>query len=88
MPPRTFLADLLQENTVPVTNQKTKTILVRIRLYKFEGTVQYGCSTRVFLETAKWLNYKIVLNSWDVLDSVKCVDKKDFKLHIEDITNR
>ena len=39
MPPRTFLVDLLQESTVPVTNQKTTTILVRIRLYKFEGTV-------------------------------------------------
>jgi hypothetical protein len=53
-----------------------------------EFGVQYGCSTSVFLEIAKWMNHKIVLNSWDIRDSVKCADKKEFKLHIEDITGR
>ena len=40
MPPRTFLADLLQENTVPVTNQRIRTIYARARLFKFKGTVE------------------------------------------------
>lgn len=34
------------EKTVPVTNLKIKTILVRIRLYKFKGTVYVRLKSR------------------------------------------
>lgn len=55
-----------------------------------EFGVQYGCSSRVFVEMAKWLDYNVNLNSWDIIDAVRsdCISKKDFKLHIEDVTGR
>ena len=55
-----------------------------------EMGVQYGCSTRVFLETAKWVGIDIELHSWDIIDSIKrrCVDKNQFHFHKEDITGK
>jgi len=53
-----------------------------------EFGTQYGCSTRAFLEIANWIGYKINLHSWDISDQVRCVNKKDFKLHIGDLTGR
>jgi len=53
-----------------------------------EFGVQYGCSTAVFIEMAKWLDIKLQLHSWDLADLVKCSDRKEFKLHIEDVTGK
>lgn len=55
-----------------------------------EFGTQYGCSTAVFLQIAKHLEININLHSWDVMDIVKkdIVDKRDFSLHIENITGR
>lgn len=53
-----------------------------------EFGVQYGCSTGVFVEISKWLDLKIDLHSWDIIDAIKkdCVNKKDFTFHKEDIS--
>ena len=61
---------------------KPKTIL--------EFGVQYGCSTRVFLEIAKWLDMDIDLHSWDIVDEIKkvCVRKSDFTFHKQDISGK
>lgn len=55
-----------------------------------EFGVQYGCSTAVFLKISEWLGLDIELHSWDILDLVKkkCVNKKDFHFHVDDITGR
>jgi len=63
-----------------IDQNRPKTIL--------EFGVQFGCSTRVFIEIAKWLNYKINLHSWDIIDIVNCADKRDFTMHVENITNK
>lgn len=57
----------------------------RPRLLCELGT-QYGCSTRAFLEMSKWLGLDLIIHSWDVLDTVRCIDKKDFFYHLEDIS--
>ena len=54
----------------------------------FEFGVQNGCSTRAFMEIAKWCGYKLSLHSWDIVDELKCIDKKHFNFHLEDITDR
>lgn len=55
-----------------------------------EFGVQYGCSSRVFIEIGKWFDYKIDLHSWDIVDKVKpeCINKNDFHLHIKDVTGK
>lgn len=49
---------------------------------------QHGCSTRVFLEMTKWLDYKVNLHSWDIDNKVIYIKQKDFTLHVEDLTNK
>ena len=53
-----------------------------------EVGVQYGCSTAIFLEIARWLDLEINLHSWDIEDLVKYPSKKNFTLHLENITGR
>lgn len=48
--------------------------------------VQLGCSTAIFLEMANWINHKIKLDSWDIVDIAKYPDRNKFTLHVEDIT--
>ena len=56
----------------------------------FEFGTQKGCSAAVFLQIGKYFGIKMDLHSWDIKDLVQksVVNKKDFTLHIEDITNR
>jgi len=53
-----------------------------------EFGVQYGCSTRVFYDIAKYLEIDLEIHSWDIEDKVKFMDKKDFTLHVEDVTGK
>lgn len=59
---------------------KPKTIL--------EFGVQYGCSTRMFIEIAKSLGYKLNLHSWDIEEGYRFVKSNQFTFHKEDITGR
>jgi hypothetical protein len=79
---RTLVKEECREIFSHMSSCKPHTIL--------EFGVQYGCSSRVFVEMAKWLDLKMELNSWDVVDAVKkdCISKTDFKLHIEDVTGK
>ena len=63
-----------------VSRKKPRTIL--------EFGTQYGCSTKVFLEIAKWLGIPLILHSWDIIDVVKEVSKRDFIFHLENVTGR
>lgn len=56
----------------------------------FEFGVQFGCSSRIFLEISKNLNTQTVLHSWDIRDAIKkqVINREDFSLHIEDVTGR
>ena len=53
-----------------------------------EFGVQYGCSSRVFVEMGNWFGYKVNLHSWDIADQVResCISKLDFNLHIMNVT--
>jgi len=55
-----------------------------------EMGVQFGCSSRVFLEIAKWLSIDLKLDSFDIQDRDRsdCVDRREFNLHIENIEGR
>ena len=55
-----------------------------------EFGTQYGCSTRVFLEISKWLDYKVDVHSWDIIDSVqaRCVSKQNFTFHLENMEGK
>jgi len=55
-----------------------------------EFGTQFGCSTGVFVQFSKWLGLDVRIHSWDIRDQVNkiCVDRKDFTLHIEDVTGR
>lgn len=91
---------LFDTSCLPDTLKKAKTISKKecesiyyyMKKYKpvniLEFGTQYGCSTRAFLEMAKWIGYKINLHSWDILDSVRCVDKNEFCFHLEDISKK
>ena len=59
---------------------KPKTIL--------EFGVQYGCSSRLFVDSAKFIGYNLNLHSWDVIKAHKLIDKKEFYFHKEDITGK
>lgn len=52
----------------------------------FEFGVQYGCSTRFFLELSEFLKLPLELHSFDISNNVKYADPEKFKLHIKDIT--
>jgi len=52
----------------------------------FEFGVQYGCSTRFFLELSNHLNLNVVLHSFDIKNNVKYAEFKQFFMHIQDIT--
>lgn len=55
-----------------------------------EFGVQYGCSTRVFLEISKWLGLDLDLHSWDIVDAIqsKCVNRKQFTFHRRNVTGK
>lgn len=55
-----------------------------------EFGVQFGCSTRAFLEMSEWLGLDINLHSWDIVDVIKkaCVQRDQFTFHKEDITGK
>jgi len=52
----------------------------------FEFGAQNGCSTKSFVEMAKWVNIGFSLHSWDIVDELKCISKKEFNFHLEDVT--
>jgi len=55
----------------------------------FEFGVQNGCSTRAFVEMAKWnVLDDFELHSWDIVDEVQCISKDDFHFHLEDVTGK
>ena len=54
----------------------------------FEFGVQNGCSTKSFVEMAKWANIEFNLHSWDIADELKCIGKNEFSFHLEDITGK
>lgn len=54
----------------------------------FEFGVQYGCSTRFFLDLADFLDMKIELHSFDIKNIVKYADANKFHMHVGDITNK
>jgi len=94
--------DLYENSDLPSVLKEAKTLSMNEceEIYNYmeknrpkvilEFGTQFGCSTRVFLEIAKWLEYEVQLHSWDIVNVVKpkCVNQKDFSLHIEDITHK
>ena len=44
--------------------------------------------SKAFLEISRWLGNTLSLHSWDVVDAIRFVDKKEFSFHKEDITGR
>jgi len=53
-----------------------------------EFGVQNGCSTRAFVEMAKWAKLNMTLHSWDIMDVLKCIGKNEFNFHLGDITGK
>lgn len=57
----------------------------------FEFGVQFGCSTRAFIDMAKWANIDLNLHSWDIADELnesKCIRRDQFNFHIKDVTGK
>jgi len=54
----------------------------------FEFGVQFGCSTRFFLELAKHLNLNVNMHCFDIKNIIKFVEPNQITMHIEDITNK
>ena len=53
-----------------------------------EFGVQLGCSSRLFIDAAKSLNYRMQLHSWDVIKAHKLVKEEEFIFHKKDITGK
>jgi len=79
---RTLVKEECREIYSYMSSLRPKTIL--------EFGVQYGCSSRVFLEIGKWIGSEVVLHSWDIVDAVRkdCISKDDFYFHIENISGK